>query len=263
MASKLNMIEGTLCIGLITKNIANYLPKTLKTVSEYTSLFTDYRVVMVDGYSTDATKIIASSWCKADPERREFILQPTQGLQRMPSICEARNQVLSHFSPLFGEGVYLLLLDADSPNAVPFEVDGFLSAFTPERINIWDAIFPNQRKEYYDLYALRDEQLSENYQLRYRHLNWQDGSMQRALLKYQSPKQDSTGLYPVKSAFGGAGLYKTTNIKGVTYGYKEQWVYNGQTYVIDSCEHVILHQQLVEKGCKLYINCNWYIGEHV
>jgi len=258
-------IKKTLCVGLITKNIATHLPKTLKTVETYISLFSDYRVVMVDGYSTDATKIIASSWCKGDPTRREFILQPSKGLPRMPSICEARNTVLSHFSPLFGEDVYLLLLDADSPNAVPFDVQGFSSAFIPEYINKWDALFPNQRSKYYDLYALRDSQLSENYQLRYRHLNWQDGSMQRALLKYEHPKQDSTGFYPVKSAFGGAGLYKTTSLTNISYDYKEKWTepHTHQTYLIDSCEHVIFHQQLGEKGCKLFINCGWYIGEHL
>lgn len=259
------MINGLVCIGLITKNTGGYLPKTLKTVETYASLFEDYRVVMVDGYSTDVTKVIASSWCKSDPDRRQFILQPTSGLARMPSICEARNTVLSHFSSLFGENVYLLLLDADSPNSVPFDVEGFKTSFEEEFISKWDALFPNQRTKYYDLYALRDNQLPENYQLRYRHLNWQDGSMQRALTKYEHPKKDPTGFYPVKSAFGGAGLYKTLSLKDVSYEYKEHWTHpeTNQTYIVDSCEHVLLHNQLSSKGCKLYINCNWFIGEHL
>ncbi len=257
------MIPGLLCVGLITKNIAGYLPKTLKTVETYISLFEDYRVVMVDGYSTDSTKIIASSWCKVDPIKRKFISQPTNGLPRMPSICEARNTIVFHFSNIFGENVYLLILDADSPNAVPFDIEGFKTAFQTEIK--WDAVFPNQKVKYYDLYALRDSQLTENYQLKYHYLNWQDGSMQNALKKYEHPKWDPSGFYPVNSAFGGAGLYKTQLVKNVKYDYKEQWEHPGnkQIYTVDSCEHVILHNQLVKNGGKLYINCNWIIGEHL
>jgi glycosyltransferase involved in cell wall biosynthesis len=256
------MIKALVCIGLITKNVGKYLPKTLKTVEVYASLFQDYKCLIVDGYSNDSTKIIASSWCKANPDKREFLLQTTKGLDRMPSICEARNMVLTHFKQSFGKDVYLLLLDADSVSERA-DIEGFLNAFKT-KLN-WGALFPNQLKTYYDLYALRDHILQENYQLKYRHLRWDDGTMSNAMKKYQHSKEHPSGFYPVKSAFGGAGLYKTEYIKdNCVYTDKEQWLNtdDGRVYLINTCEHVTFHSCLNENGCEMFINCNWYTQEH-
>ena len=261
-------IKGCCCIGLITKNVSKWIPYVCKVIEQYASFFTDYKVVFVDGYSTDATSLICKSWCKQDPIRRQFIVQSSTNLSRMPSICEARNTVLNHFRSQFGPECYLLLLDADSINSKLLDEEsltGFYNTFTTSIE--WSAIFPNQKVKLYDTYALRDDTLNENYQIKHRNCNWSDGSMQRACRQYENPKSHPSGFYPVESYFGGAGIYKTNYLidPSVHYDYKEIWTQpeTRQQYSIDSCEHVILHQQIKKQGGQCYINCNWYNGEHL
>jgi hypothetical protein len=264
------MIEATLCIGLITKNVAKFLPLVLKTSQQYASLFRTSYTCIVDGWSTDATKILAQSWCKSDPDHRSFVLQPSSNLPRMPSIVEARNTVLEHFRPKFGADVYLLLLDADNVSATPFDTQGFLKAF--DCSFEWSAMFPNQRKQYYDIYALREPLIDENYQYRHSNLNWQDGSMHAALKQYEHPRTDPSGFYQVQSAFGGAGLYQTKYLQppNVVYDWKEIWTpkdnykghpqfKKGQQYTIDCCEHVCFHSRIAANlAPNMFINCDWY-----
>jgi hypothetical protein len=265
-------INKVLCIGLITKNVAKYLPLVLRTSQQYAALFSESYTCIVDGWSTDATKILAQSWCKSDPDHRCFMQQPSNNLSRMPSIVEARNTVLNYFRPKFEDNVYLLLLDADNVSASPFDQPGFLRAFSEQCPYQWSAMFPNQRKQYYDIYALRERLVDENYQYRHSNLNWYDGSMLKALKQYEHPRSDPSGFYEVQSAFGGAGLYNTKYLQhpDIIYDWNERWTPKpdykgnpqfeiGQSYTIDCCEHVCFHARIREhQAPKMYINCEWY-----
>jgi glycosyltransferase involved in cell wall biosynthesis len=275
------MIKGKLIVSLLTKNCSKWIPKVLKNVEQYISLFEDYYCLIVDGYSNDGTQIICKSWVKNEEKegenKRVFINQPSSNLPRNESLNEARNFVIDTLRPQFGENVYLLLLDADSPNAYPLDpssVIGFLKAFLKEGIPNWTGLFCNQRNnKYYDILALRDETLTENYQFKYKHLGWHDGSMQKALQKYETTKKHPSGFYPVVSAFGGAGLYNTQHLKEIEEKSKtelkyECWVnfFNEQLNRVErrfECEHVPFHSSIVKNGYSLFINCDWYIGEHL
>lgn len=282
--SNTNIIKGKLIVSLLTKNCSKWIPKVLKNVEHYISLFEDYYVLIVDGYSNDGTQLICKSWCKNGSckngiEKRVFINQPNSNLPRNESLNEARNFVIDTLRPQFGENVYLLLLDADSPNAYPLDketTESFLKAFSFKDNNIpnWTGLFCNQRNnKYYDILALRDETLTDNYQFKYKHCNWYNGSMQRAIEKYQNTKKDVSGFYPVNSAFGGAGLYKTQHLKEIEEKSKtklryECWVtvYNEESKQIErrfECEHVPFHSTMIKNGYNLFINCDWYIGEHL
>ena len=255
------MIDGTILIALITKNSDKWISDVLLNVEKYASFFSSYNTLIVDGYSTDKTKDISDLWCSRDPINRTFLLQSTKNLNRMDSITEARNTVINYYKSVFGKNVYLLLLDSDSPNQGPFNEIGFLSSFTSDLQ--WVSMFPNQVIKYYDLYALRDEFLTENYQIRYNRLTWCDGSLPKALAKYENPKTHPSGFYPVVSAFGGAGLYKTQYIpENALYSYKEfsGCPYDGHQYLVTTCEHVVFNNKLI--GNK-FINCKWTIGEHL
>ena len=247
------------CIALLTKNCAPYLPRVLKNVEAYASCFSSSHVWIVDGYSTDLTGVICNSWCKSSPQTRFFLHQPSNHLPRGESLTEARNYVLELTRSYWEEGTYLLLLDADSPNAVPLNIEGFQTCFSRED---WDACFVNQQGEYYDLWALRDDQLTEDYQIKFRHLSWGNGSMQSALKPYQQPKRGTDGsFYPVKSAFGGAGLYKTWSIPShARYECTTICTIDGQPYKVPVCEHVPFHEAFVH--AKLVINTTWVNGDH-
>jgi hypothetical protein len=256
---KMNKIKGKVCISLLTKDSSKWLPHSLKNVEKYASYFEDYYCLIVDGYSKDVTKLIANSWCKGDTNRRKFVTQPTEGLERMKSLVEARNFVIDQFKSQFGSDVYLLLIDSDSPNTTPFDEEGFLSSFKTDKE--WVCMFPNQKGEYYDLWALRDTILNEDYQLKFRGLQW-NGEMQNALKPYQQSKYSKDGFWPVYSAFGGAGLYKSKYILDSNTRYKDETEYmlNNKKYIVPVCEHVPFHYGI--KGEK-YINCKWIIGDHL
>lgn len=258
-------IKGKVLISLLTKNSTSFLPYVLKNVELYANLFEDYYCLIVDGFSTDNTYLIAKSWIKSDPLKRYFTTQPSSNLPRGDSLNEARNFVIDFLKPQFGEDVYLLLLDSDSPNVVPFDTQGFLTAFNSSNVPNWSALFCNQKNnKYYDILALRDSTLDENYQLKYRKLSWHNGSMQNALKKYETTKTDPSGFYPVESAFSGAGLYKTVDIKDAKYQCSKEWLNpdDNKVYKVFECEHVPFHKDIIKNGGKLYINCNWFIGEH-
>jgi glycosyltransferase involved in cell wall biosynthesis len=260
-------IKGKLCVGIISKNCCKTLPQVLKNVETYASYFDTYECIIVDGFSNDGTLIIAKSWVNSDPDHRFAVTQLTNR-GRMENITEARNMVLDKYRSQFSPNVYLLLLDADTPNAVPLTEEmkeGFCSNFTDESVD-WDGVFCNQKQKYYDLYALRDSRLEEDYQIKFRNCNWVDGSMQRALSPFEIPLNKSIGFWPVESAFGGAGLYKTTKLKYCYYDFKRIWKNpddNNNDYIIQCCEHVVFHNQIRKEGGKLFINTRWYIGEHL
>jgi glycosyltransferase involved in cell wall biosynthesis len=244
-----------ICIATLTKNSAKWIPKVLTNITTISKHFNDYEVLILDGYSTDFTKVICDSWCKTDPEKRKFLKQPTANLERGKSLKEARNFVIDYFRPQFSENVLLLLIDSDSPGCVHNDA-AFLTNF--ERDD-WAAVFANQPSEYYDVWALRDQNCPIDWQI-----EWRITGDINCVKKYQVAKSPDQGWWPVKSAFGGAGMYRTHLIPSdVTYECLQQWpAPNGEKYIIPVCEHVPFHENIVRDGGKLYINCRWLIGDH-
>jgi hypothetical protein len=245
-----------LLVGIVTKNNVSTLPYVLKNIETYTSLFKDYKTVIVDGWSNDGTDVLCKEWCKNDLERRSFILQKNSNLKRMESLVEARNTIIDFFLEYFNEDTLILLLDSDSPNVPPIDITGFLTCFDRDD---WIALFANQPTKYYDLYALRDSLLDMDYQIKYKGLKW-NGEMQNALQKYTKPKTSCDGFWPVKSAFGGAGLYKTHIIKKTNARYSANIHVNN--ILVPVCEHVPFNETLLKYGGKMYVNCNWINGDH-
>jgi glycosyltransferase involved in cell wall biosynthesis len=257
-------IAGKVLIGLLTKNCDKWIDKVLANVELYAAEFESYYCLVVDGYSNDNTEVIIREWCMKDDKNRDFKYQPRDKTSREFSVNEARNFTLDTFDSMFqfNNDVYLLLLDADSPNASDFDKNGFLKAFD-KKAPKWSALFPNQKKAYYDLYALRDNELTENYQMKFKDKKW-GGEMEECLKPFNKPKTAENGFYPVKSAFGGAGLYRTSDIKNARYNFVEEWrdPTNNKKYYVPTCEHVPFNTQIYNNGGLLFINCNWYIGEH-
>ena len=256
-------------IGIVLKNTVTYLARFLKIVEKYMSLFgwLNSSILLVDGHSTDGTFELAEYWCALYPSSRCIIRQRSSQLSRMESLCEARNTVIDTFRPLFGENVYLLLLDADSPNCVDFDTSGFLSVFSSLKPSGWTAVFPTQKDKYYDVFALRDVAdeprpdghplCLRNYQIEMRELGCEEDWAYAG--RYMTPyPPTSIHFRRVRSAFGGAALYNTASITLKSkYEYKEDW--NGIWVV--ACEHVAFNESL-GAGALLYINTKWCIGEH-
>lgn len=138
-----------------------------------------------------------------------------------------------------------LVVDLDGVNT---KIDNTALLNSLHDLENWDAIFANQHP-YYDIWALRAS-------------NWSDTDcwQEFARLKTQMNEKDALRIavtskqislntkekyFPVKSAFGGLGVYKAEHyIKGEYSG-----IMNGHHV----CEHVPFHKQLVKNGSRLFI----------
>jgi len=259
--------EYTLLIGVLTKDSSVWIEGVLKNVEAYASLFKTYRCLIVDGHSVDTTRQRCEVWCSKDADRRSFKVQPSVNKQRGESLVEARSLVLQHYASQFGQKVLLLLLDGDSVNARPVALEGFKTCF---KRTDWAALFANQPTTYYDVWALRSEECPNDYQIpvHLRQETWQ--SIEPYVKKLQARKPPQLGWLEVRSAFGGAGLYRTSSINLETDKYMcwqtvtvELQTKEQRRLLLPVCEHVPFHQSMVQRGEKLYINCEWLISDHL
>jgi glycosyltransferase involved in cell wall biosynthesis len=154
------------------------------------------------------------------------------------------------------------------------DLDGMNSSITEKRVNQslskesrWDACFANQTLGYYDLYALRADKWVEKdcfYELK---------EMQRAFpfrakcrnsfldflfafqhfdglrneIIYKRMKRLRGDLVPVKSAFGGFGIYKSKVFQELNYSKID-------TGEKSECEHLDLHYKCLQNGFRLFID---------
>ena len=259
--------NSTLFIGALTKNGIRFIPQVLKNIELYASCFQEYKVLIIDGDSTDGTKTILKSWCKAQPSKRmlmdESAVVPSHLRDRGNILATARNAVLDVFrnDPAFSKpNTFLLLLDTDSVNAKPLQIEGFMTCQAAFENNPkCAAVFANQPTLYYDVWALRDSKCQTDWQI-----EWRITGDVNCHKKYQARKAPELGLWPVKSAFGGAGLYRTSLIpQNAKYVCTQIWKAPiSIDYQIPVCEHVPFHQSFVEDGKQLFINCEWLIADH-
>jgi hypothetical protein len=260
--------QSKLLIAALTKNNARWIAQVLKNIEMYASCFNDYECVFIDGNSSDATAVILKGWCKVDPNKRTVVQENTLFTSsdkavndRMNLLTNARNSVIDIFRDQFTDHTFLLLLDADSVNAKPLDIAGFMSceqAF--EDNDKCAALFANQPTVYYDVWALRDSKCQIDWQI-----EWRLCGDVNCHKKYQTRKDPTLGLWPVKSAFGGAGLYRTSLIpQNAKYTCTQIWrAPVGIDYTLPICEHVPFNESIgASNGAKLYINCRWMINDH-
>jgi hypothetical protein len=140
-----------------------------------------------------------------------------------------------------------LLISVDLDDTMSQEIDEFLfeNCLSEENFPKWDAVFANQSYRYYDIWSLRNENVEEDCfeQLK------NGKTRQDAIFIHQTHIPRNTGLIPVKSAFGGLGVYKIPSIDSNCrfYGTVKE---SGASIF----EHVPLNLYLTGKGCKLFID---------
>jgi len=154
---------------------------------------------------------------------------------------------------------FVLVADLDGVNKL-ITREAIRSCFTR---NDWDVCTANQNGHYYDIWALRHRVWSPNdcfeqseflrsYGLGKRRANF------AAIHSKQLVIPPSAPWINVESAFGGLALYRKDAIASGEYA-------GALKGGVSICEHVILHQQITDKGFKIFINpalINADITEH-
>jgi hypothetical protein len=242
------MLRGKRIVFLGTaRSCAKALPASIAKLRELGALFGAHEIHVYENDSNDETGALLDHYA------RDGLLHAIreQGVaRRMPLRTErlayGRNRLLDAVIDR-QPWDYVCWADLDGLVGERFSTDGFLSNFQFD--GVWDAVFPLSWPLYYDLWALREDTIcpddyvwSGKHRL---HAALHAGREIHAATQQLAPGRVA-GWVPVRSAFGGFGLYKAAVVG--------QGRYSGLVDGREVCEHVPYHELLVKAGARLYLN---------
>lgn len=233
------MAQRRLVICGLCRDVRHFLPRFASRVERLGSLFQDYRVVLFENDSRDATLEFLQDWQRANS--RVQILTETLGNIRYPQIrsseravkmAEYRNRCQRYAIDHYGDFDDVLVTDSDLAGG--FSYDGLANTFGQDD---WDFVGS------YGLIRRNREQRSDLLQFdawAFRaighpqpHSNIEINSM---VLERGEP------LLPVLSCFGGMGLYRMQAWKSAEYGGPD-------------IEHAVLHDRMRSQGFgRMFLN---------
>jgi hypothetical protein len=234
------------------RNVEKYIDNFRKYIEPIVNLFhSSSRILIFESDSTDETLEKFRQWPRAKVYTYGNLSVSFQNRSEYMAHC--RNELLDKAYKLQAD--YILVTDVDIFNV---SISAFLSNFKYDTDD-WSVMTASARKVYYDILALRtisDSILNFNVL----HRIWEiehsaagyctESIVDQLIVNNQKPIPVDNGLIEVRSAFGGAGLYKTK----ATYGCK----YNGNN---STCEHVPFHLCIREKNRgRIFINPKFQIG---
>jgi hypothetical protein len=229
----------TVICGL-ARNIASHLPSTMARIERLGSMFADYRVLVYENDSIDATPAILNRW--AETNQRVTAISQRRGKEQHGSVrcpkrgndmAEYRNRCQQIVADRWADFDYVCLLDMDLVGG--FSYEGIAHSFGSQP---WDAVgsygiiyqrrkLDLNRSLHYDVWAFRHFGS-------YEELDGTEGN----LMSWQRGET----LVPVYSCFGGLGLYRMP-----------AWL--SARYSGGDCEHVGLHRQMRARGYdRQYLN---------
>ena len=214
----------------------------MKRLSFLTKKFKDYRIIIYGADSDDYTFDILAAYMKFNPK----IILPTRkidktGLNRIQKMCKLRNYVSKVLIQNDFEPDYVLFQDCDLASAL--SIDGIANSvsYMHGKDREYDAIFANGVVNefifkwhlpfigyfYYDSFAFLED--PEN--------PVPGGNKSIYYGRGEKP-------IPVKSAFGGAALYRYKVFKKFKYDETK----------VNMCEHISFNRQIYRAGYNLAIN---------
>lgn len=261
----------SLVIAGLARDCEVYLKSLLPFFASFQQHFKSVRYVFVENDSLDNTKGLLGAF---NPGNTSIIC--LDGLhhitERTKRIEIARNAYLELIrnTAELRSADFLMVCDLDGV-LKNLHLNMFLDQFMLIAHHEADAIFPNTLPDYYDLWALRTKGICEVdvFQDFAAHLV-SGGNASDSFLGSKMPLSFSKteGLIPVKSAFGGIGIYNMQTIVNsaceyvgthlVSFKDQRNQVFYSMAQV---CEHVAFHQGLGELGAKLCINPKFVIND--
>lgn len=240
-AGKNRMRERAVVICGLCRDVRIHLPRTAARIERMGQMFRDYRVVLFENDSLDATREFLTDWQALNP-RVEVISETanaakfaqTRSPQRAEWLAYCRNRYLRRIAERFAEFDYVVVVDTDLPGG--WSYDGVAHSFGDAD---WDFIGS------YGLQRRLDRR-SEDFP--YLHVDvWafhpaRGTAAQKLVNHHELVLQRGEPLLPVESCFGGLGLYRMAAFRAVEYGGGD-------------CEHVVFHRRLRAAGFeRLYMN---------
>lgn len=256
----------TLIVCSIVRNAEEGLRHNIPVMQCLLTRFADYRVIIYENDSTDATKQLLQAWHDSDSQRVHVSLNdndvspaiptarsvpgvnPFFSRKRIARMATLRNRYLDYVDQAEWTADYLMVVDLDVDQL--FE-EPILSSF--ERDD-WDAVCafgystsPRLTRRYHDTYAFCEwgKENQPQTEEKIKQLADRYGTMQ--------PKDE---WVRVASAFGGVAIYRYEAVKGLRYAVYE----NSDSRVEVYCEHYSIYQQMRARGYdRFYVNPGMYL----
>lgn len=207
----------------------------------------EYTCVIIESNSDDTSLEVLQKWASEDSRRTVISLGTLTG-SRTQRIARCRNEYLKYVT----NEDFLVVVDLDDVLRIQENFKEQLDSCFERKD--WDAIGSNRLGKYYDIWALRSQQLGVTFDC------WEEAN------KHLKNKLTSKGFAKIvdrktyvdkyiqnipitstwiecQSAFGGMTIYKVDSIKGRKY--------NGDI----TCEHVDFNQ-----GLQMFINPKFISG---
>jgi len=229
----------------ITRDDIIQLPEVLRHIEYIGRSFADYRVIVFENDSTDATRIMLNIWKMINPKVQ--IISKDFFNKKRPSIkfmADCRNEYLNELkSPEYDGFDIVIPIDMDMSYGI--DVRGMEDSFS--KIDRWDMVCSNgifkAKGKMWDAFAFRSAEFPdspESYKQKYSKNYWAPEHIS-AIQKIYAPESD---LVPVYSCFGGMAIYKRQLFEGCSYDSIEH-----------DCEHVALHECMRNKHrAKIFMN---------
>lgn len=233
------------------RNVERALPNFRDNTYQILQFFKSYRILLGESDSSDQTLSYMQAWAQADDRVQLYTygnLIDTYSIYRTARIAFCRNDLLSRarHHRWIDEAKYLLVMDIDINAHQILSADTFISNFEYDP-GEWAVMTASQSITYYDIWALRTDIVDYDCWELVESFKHREIASEKYIKVHTKPIPIDFDLIPVRSAFGGFGVYQTKYLKNCRYqgmGERAQEV----------CEHVAFHQCINENGGHIFIN---------
>lgn len=270
------MINKTIVIGILARDCEQNISRNLERTEELRQKFLHSYVVIVENDSKDKTKDILLNYAKNHNDIAilsenfdgkypfhfsEHPLTPDMSCERIARMAFHRNRLIAYIEKHY-QSDYVMFLDID---VLDFSIDGIIQSIE-QAPQDWGALFANGREHIlysgksfsaaaqYDTYALLfQDEITTDLPLR------QTKPITKLIRGMKVCRLLKANKYqPMKSAFGGIGVYRSEAIKGLRYDLFVPNAWKG--YGIAICEHIPFNEKV--KG-KCYISREMEVTYHI
>lgn len=232
------------CICGVIRDGEPYFKTTISNLKKIGSLFQEYKIIVIESDSKDQTIHLYSSI-----NDKNIIFYSMGELEKdMPAreerIASCRNIYVNHILKNYKHYDLMIVVDLDDVLQETINPKIFDKCMSQLVYPTWDAVFANQSYRYYDIWALRNDEV--NYDC-WEKIVSREMTRDISITNHQYHIPKNTPYIPVKSAFGGMGIYKIKLLDDTT-------IYNAKDGNFIRCEHVSFNDSIVSKGGKLFID---------
>jgi hypothetical protein len=250
-AFNVSLANDSVIVLACGRDVAEAVPIFRTNLYSILKLFKDYRVLLGESDSKDNTLMSFRHW--KDEDSKIYVhtygnLSTTYSKNRAHRIAYCRNDLLQTVQKnnWINEARFLLVMDIDI-NANPIlTVENFLTNFEYDTRD-WAVMTASQTKLYYDVWAVRTHTLNYDCWEVVDPLKYNEIGRKMYVNVHTKPIPREFGLIPVRSAFGGFGVYQTVYLNGCYYEAFDQTIKQ-------KCEHISFHDCVISNGGKIFIN---------